>query len=74
MRVRIARRSLALSSQTRFWRTPGRASIQGRSHSVKICDAGPLSRCDRGSTPPVMIASTVAPFAVETVWTQPFGR
>ncbi len=72
----IARRSgvPVLSSQIRFWRTPGRASIHGRSLSAKICDGGPLARCASGSTPPVMIARTVAPFGADTVWTQPFGR
>src|SRR5204863_7305911 len=74
-RARIARRpSPAGSSQIFFWRTPRRASTQGRSLSVKTCDAGPATRRPIGSTLPVMIARTVAPCFVEIVFTQPLGR
>ena len=64
---------VAVSSQIRFWRTPGRVSIQGSSLTMKTCDGGALPRSVTGSTPPVMMANTVAPFGADTVWTHPFG-
>jgi hypothetical protein len=73
-RASSARRSVALSSQIRFWRTPGRASIHGSSLSVKISEAGAPPRALAGSISPVRTASTVAPCLVVTVWTQPSGR
>src|SRR5215470_3136546 len=72
--ARIARRSPALSSQIRFWRTPGPASTHGSSWSAKSSVGGAWPRSVAGAVLPVMMNSTVAPCVVARVWTQPFGR
>src|SRR6516162_663973 len=74
-RAITARRFVMGSLQNALCRVPGTGpSVQGMSLSTIVCEGRPAPIPLAGSTPPVIIAKTVAPFLLITLWTHPLGR